>query len=127
MRSSALLIACVATLAAAPTAAGAKPLLLVSAEAAGEIVLVDPATAQVVERVKVGARPRGLKLSRDGNQLLVAVAGPPKAPGRAGAPAAGAGVAVVDVPGRKVVKQIATPGAPFAVDTPADGKTAYVS
>lgn len=128
MRSPALLIACVATLAAAPTAARAKPLLLVSAEASGEVVLVDPTTAQLVERVKVGARPRGLKLTRDGKRLLVALAGPPKAPARAGAPAApGGGLAVVDVAGRKVTKQIATPGGPFAVDVLADGKTAYVS
>jgi YVTN family beta-propeller protein len=127
MRSRPLLIACVATLAAAPTVARAKPLLIVSAEAGGDVVVIDPAAAQVVERVKVGARPRGLKLSRDGRELLVAVAGPPKVPGRAGAPPTGAGVAVVDVPGRKVLKQIATPAAAFAVDTPADGKTAYVS
>ena len=128
MRSPAVLIACVATLTAAPTAARAKPLLLVSAEASGEVVLVDPATAQLVERVKVGARPRGLKLTRDGKRLLVALAGPPKAPARAGAPAVPAGgLAVVDVAGRKVIKQIATPSGPFGVDVLADGKTAYVS
>jgi YVTN family beta-propeller protein len=134
MRSQALLFACVATtLAAAPTAARAKPMLLVSAEAGGEVVLVDPGTAEVVARVAVGARPRGMKLSRDGRQLFVAVAGAQKAPARAGAPApapagpAGAGIAVLDVAGRKVVKQIATPPGPFAVDLLPDGKTAFLS
>ena len=131
MRSSVLFTVCVAAGLAAPTAARAKPMLLISAEASDEVVLVDPATATVVERVKVGARPRGLKLSPDGRQLFVAMAGAQKGPARAGAPTppapAGAGIAVVDVAGRKVIKQIATPPGPFAVDLPPDGKTAFVS
>ena len=120
---------CVAAGLAAPAAARAKPMLLVSAEASGEVVVVDPSTAKVVERVNVGARPRGLKLSPDGRQLFVAMAGAQKPPARAGtAPVpAGAGVAVVDVASRKVVKQIATPPGPFAVDLLPDGKTAFVS
>jgi len=122
---------CVAASLAAPAAARAKPMLLISAEASGDVVLVDPAAAKLVARVHVGARPRGLKLSRDGRQLFVAMAGAPKAPGRAGAPTpaalAGAGVAVIDVAGHKVTKQIATPPGPFAVDLLPDGKTAYVS
>ena len=123
MRSEALLVACAAAALAAPNRAHAKPLLAVSAEAGGEVVLVDPATAQVVERIKVGPRPRGLKPSRDGKRLLVAVAGPPKA-------AAGdksAGLAIVDVVARKVAKQISTPPAPFAVDLSPDERTAFVS
>jgi YVTN family beta-propeller protein len=120
---------CVAAGLATPAAARAKPMLLISAEASGEVVLVDPSTRTVVERVNVGARPRGLKLSADGRQLFVAMAGAQKPPARAGAaPApAGAGVAVIDLASRKVVKQISTPPAPFAVDVLPDGKTAYVS
>ena len=90
MRSTVLFVASVAIVLAAPAAARAKPLLFVSAEAGGDVVVVDPAKAQVVERIKVGARPRGLKLSRDGRHLFVAVAGPPKAApptGRGGAAA----------------------------------------
>ena len=60
---------------AAPDRARAKPLLVVSAEVAGEIVVVDPAKAQVIERIKVGPRPRGLKLTRDRRRVLVALAG----------------------------------------------------
>jgi len=131
MRSTALLATCVATLFTIPQVARAKPLLAVSAEAGGEVVLVDPATAQVVEHIKVGTRPRGLKPSRDGKRLLVAVAGPPKAAPRPGAPAAAAdksaGLAIVDVAARKVAKQIATPPAPYAVDVSPDGRTAFVS
>ena len=131
MRSSTLLAAGLATLIAVEYSADAKPLLAVTVEAGGEVVLVDPATKQVVEHIKVGARPRGLKLSRDGRRLLVAVAGPPKAqakPGAAPAPApAGAGLAIVDVASRKITKQVATPPAPFAVDMLPDGRTAYLS
>jgi len=128
MPARALFVASFVLAAATPIRGYAKPLLAVSAEAGGEIVLVDPATTQVVERIKVGVRPRGLKASKDGKRLMVALAGPPKAAPKPGAaPAAGAGVAVVDVAARKVAKQIATPPAPFGIDLLPDGKTAFVS
>jgi YVTN family beta-propeller protein len=112
----------------APLAAHAKPLLLVSAEAGGDIVLIDPAKPEQLERVKVGLRPRGLKLSRDGKSLLVAVAGPAKgSAAKPGAAEPAPGLAIVDLPGRKVTKHIATAPGPFAVDLTPDGRTAYVS
>jgi YVTN family beta-propeller protein len=124
-----------ATFAMAITAANlghAKPLLIVSAEAGGEVVIVDAAKAEVVDRIKVGARPRGLKLSRDGRRLLVAVAGPPKAAPRPGAaptaaPTGTPGLAIIDVAGRKVTKQVATPPAPSGVDLLPDGRSAFLS
>ena len=134
MRSSAVgnLLVLVAA-AVAPLVAHAKPLLLVSAEAGGDVVLIDPAKAQVLERVKVGARPRGLKLSRDGKRLLVAVAGTakPTAP-HPGAPSLAAaepapGLAIVDVAARKVTNHVATAPGPFGVDLLPDGRTAYLS
>src|SRR6476620_2332548 len=127
MRSQAMLVACLAIL-LAPTVALAKPpMLFVSAEAGGEVVVIDPAKAQVVERIKVGPRPRDLDLSKDGKRVFVAVAGPQKAAPKPGPPAAppaaGAGLTIIDVPGRKVEKQIATlPGA-FGVGVSPDGKT----
>jgi YVTN family beta-propeller protein len=123
-----------ATFATAITAANlghAKPLLIVSAEAGGEVVVVDPAKPEVMDRIKVGARPRGLKLTRDGKRLLVAVAGPPKAAPRPGAappaPAGPPGLAIVDVAARKVTKQVTTPPAPSGIDLLPDGKTAFLS
>jgi len=128
MRSQPSLVACLAILLAAPTVALAKaPLLFVSAEVGGEVVVIDPAKAQVVERIKVGPRPRDLELSKDGKRLFVAVAGAPKAAPKPGAPAAAAGLIVIDVPGRKVVQQIATPSGAFAVGLSPDGKTAFLS
>jgi YVTN family beta-propeller protein len=133
MRTRVLFTLCVAAGLSAPAAGRAKPLLFVSAEASGEVFVVDPVTTKVIEHIAVGARPRGLKLSPDGRQLFVAMAGPQKPPVRAGAPApapagpTGTGVAVVDVAARKIIKQIATPPGAFAVDLLPDGKTAFVS
>src|SRR5690242_13163972 len=54
-------------------AAGAE--LYVSAEESGEIVVVDADRGEVAARVPVGKRPRGVKLSRDGKLLYVALSG----------------------------------------------------
>jgi YVTN family beta-propeller protein len=126
--SRALLVVWLAATVAAPNDARAAPLLFVSADAGGEVVVVDPAKAQVVDRIKVGPRPRGLKLARNRKQLFVALSGAPKS--AAPAPSAGAqtaGLAVVDIAARKVTKVIATPPSPLAVDVSPDGQTAYVA
>jgi YVTN family beta-propeller protein len=127
IRSSVLLAASLLAAVAAAGGAHARPMLIVTAEAGGDLVFIDVAKAAIVERVKVGARPRGLKLARDKRRLLVAVAGPPKTAAPAKPPAGEPGLAIVDVASRKVVKHIATPPAPFAVDLLSDGKTAYLS
>src|SRR4051812_36080908 len=60
-------------------AAGASTasLLYVSAEEGGEVVIIDAGAGEVVGRVPVGKRPRGLKLSGDGKHLFVALSGSP--------------------------------------------------
>src|SRR5581483_2705503 len=55
--------------------AAAAPLVYVSAEDGGEVVAVDVDKGEVVARIAVGKRPRGLKLSRDGKLLYVALSG----------------------------------------------------
>jgi YVTN family beta-propeller protein len=134
MRQGALFVGSLAAILAVSHTAQARPLLAVSAEAAGEIVLVDPVKAEVVERIKLGPRPRGLKLSPDKRRLLVALAGAPKpaaSPAARPAPApAGelsAGLAIIDVPTRKIAKHVATAPAPFGVDISPDGRTGYLS
>jgi YVTN family beta-propeller protein len=105
----------------------------VSAEDAGEIAAVDPIKGEVAFRVKVGRRPRGLKLSPDGKLLYVTLTGTPKADphGAVAAPTAGDraadGVAVVDVATRKVVRVLPAGQAPIALDLSPNGKTAYVA
>src|SRR5690349_21654335 len=51
--------------------------LYVSDERGGRIVVVDLSTGQASVSVSVGKRPRGLRLSRDGSQLFVALSGSP--------------------------------------------------
>ena len=51
----------------------------VSTEDGGEIVAVDPDRGEVVARIPVGKRPRGVKLSPDGKTLYVALSGSPRA------------------------------------------------
>src|SRR4051812_49416543 len=51
------------------------PVLYVSDETGGSVIVIDPAAGQVVDRIAVGKRPRGIRVSRDGKQLLVALSG----------------------------------------------------
>src|SRR5438132_8284043 len=53
------------------------PRLYVSDEPGGAVAIVDVEAGRVIERIPVGKRPRGLHVSRDGTQLLVAVSGSP--------------------------------------------------
>lgn len=105
----------------------------VSDEEGGYVVVVDPATAQVSARIPVGKRPRGMKLSRDGKQLYVALSGSPRGgpgadeshlpPADCGAD----GVGVVDLDARKLVDTLPSGPDPESFDLSPDGKTLYVS
>ncbi len=59
-------------LAQLPFLAGAER-VYVSNEDGQTVTVIDTAKAQVIATVDVGKRPRGLKLSKDGSQLYVAV------------------------------------------------------
>src|SRR5262245_57740616 len=52
----------------------------VSNEDGQTVTVIDTAKGAVIETVNVGKRPRGLKLSKDGAHLYVAVSGLPKCP-----------------------------------------------
>ena len=58
-----------------PTTGG--PRLFISDETGGAIIVIDPSTRQMIGRISVGKRPRGLRLSHDGTQLFVALSGSP--------------------------------------------------
>ncbi len=114
-------------------ASGVAPLVYVSDEAGGVVVAVDPDTAAVVARIPVGKRPRGLKVSRDGKLLYVALSGSPRAgpgvdeahlpPGDRSAD----GVGVVDLATRKLVNTFPSGQDPESFDLSPDGSTLYVS
>ena len=132
----------IALLAGAPallnagTAGAAPPAdtrLYVSAEDGGEVVVLDPARGEVLARIPVGKRPRGVKLSRDGKQLYVALSGSPK-----GGPGvdesklpppdrAADGVGVVDLATHKLLRTLSSGQDPESFDLSRDGKTLYVS
>jgi len=56
------------------------PRVYVTNEASGDISIIDPETRSVVTTVRVGKRPRGIKVSPDGRSLFVALSGSPSAP-----------------------------------------------
>src|ERR1700752_2996567 len=96
----------------APAPKPAGPRLYVSDETGGAVVVIDTASAQVVERIAVGKRPRGIRVSRDGTQLLVALSGSPIAgPGvdeskLPPADRAADGIGVVDLATQELVRNL---------------------
>ena len=125
----------------APPAAPAAPKapapgavrLYVSDETGGNVVVVDPEAGTVVERIAVGKRPRGIRLSRDGKQLLVALSGSPIAgpgvdesklppPDRAAD-----GIGVVDLATHKLVRTHHSGQDPESFDISLDGTKVFVS
>jgi len=113
--------------------AAAATIVYVTAEEGGEVVAVDPDVGEVIERVKVGKRPRGVKVSRDRKHLLVALSGSPRGgPGVDEAklpPAdrAADGIGVVELGTHKVSRTIESGRDPEAFDISRDGKTLFVA
>jgi YVTN family beta-propeller protein len=108
-------------------------LLYASAEASGEILVVDPGVTQIVARIPVGKRPRGLKVSRDGRLLYVALSGSPRGGPNVDesklppADRSADGIGVVDLNLRKLVRTFPSGQDPESFDLSSDGNTLYVS
>jgi YVTN family beta-propeller protein len=113
--------------------AAGKLRLYVSNEDSGEVTVVDPEAGQVLQRISVGKRPRGLKLSPDHKLLYVALSGSPSAgpgvdeskippPNRAAD-----GIGVVDLTANKLLRTLPSGPDPEAFDLSPDGKTLYIS
>ena len=107
--------------------------IYVSNEDSGEITVVDPGAGQVLQRIDVGKRPRGIKLSPDGKLLYVALSGSPSAgPGvdesKLPPPDRSAdGIGVVDLATFKLLRTLPSGQDPEAFDLSRDGKTLYIS
>src|SRR5207245_2643490 len=56
------------------------PRLYVTNERAGELSIIDPGSRRVLATVRLGKRPRGIRVSPDGTTLYVALSGSPLAP-----------------------------------------------
>ena len=98
--------------AATPATANASgPRIYVSDELGTEVVVIDPAARQVVQRIAIGKRPRGIKLSPAGKNLYVALSGSPiGGPGvdeskLPPADRAADGIAMIDVASHSVVRK----------------------
>jgi YVTN family beta-propeller protein len=109
------------------------PMLYTTDEEQGYVVVVDPGRGEVVARIPVGKRPRGIKLSRDGKRLFVALSGSPR-----GGPGvddkdlpppdrSADGIGVVDLASRSLLQTFVSGPDPEAFDLSPDGKTLYVS
>lgn len=107
--------------------------LYVSDELAGEVVVVDPATAAVVAHIAVGKRPRGIQRSADGTRLYVALSGSP-----AGGPNVDEsklpppdrrfdGIGVVDLQTQTLLTTYPSGADPEAFALSHDGKSLFVS
>jgi len=113
--------------------AAEKLRIYVSSEDSGEVVVLDPEAGQVLERISVGKRPRGIKQSPDHKLLYVALSGSPNAgPGvdesKLPPPDRKAdGIGVIDLTTNKLLRTLPSGQDPEAFDLSPDGKTLYVS
>jgi YVTN family beta-propeller protein len=118
---------------AVPVAQAARA--YVSNEDEHTVSVLDTERGEVVATVPVGKRPRGMKLSRDGSRLFVAVSGLPKCPpqvpdeecAKLERDLKADGIAVVDTRARKVVKLLQGGSDPEQFDISADGKSLFVA
>jgi YVTN family beta-propeller protein len=128
-----LTVAALGIVLALPAKAADKLRIYVSNEDSGEITVLDPAAGQVLQRLSVGKRPRGIKLSPDGKLLFVALSGSPNAgPGvdesKLPPPDRSAdGIGVVDLATFKLLRTLPSGQDPEAFDLSPDGKTLYIS
>jgi len=88
--------------------------IFVSDEAASCVQAVDAATLKVIECVEVGARPRGMAVSRDGKRLYVAASDANR-------------IAVVDTATRKMVRTIDSGPDPETFALSPDERQVYVA
>jgi PQQ-dependent catabolism-associated beta-propeller protein len=102
----------------------------------GESVSVlDTDRAEVVATVNVGKRPRGMKLSRDGKELFVAVSGLPKCPpsvpdeecAKLKRDLTADGIAVIDTTTLKLNRLLKSGSDPEQFDLSHDGKRLFIS
>jgi YVTN family beta-propeller protein len=120
----------------APTAVVTPPpsfRVLVSDETGGNLIVINGDTGEVSHRLAVGKRPRGVRVSRDGSQLLVALSGSPIAPpgvdeSKLPPPDRSAdGIGIVDLASMKLVRTLQSGSDPETFDTSLDGATLYAA
>lgn len=99
------------------------------------VSVIDTTSETVVATIPVGKRPRGMRLSRDGSRLYVAVSGLPKCPpttpdaecAKFVHDVAADGIAVVDTHARKVIRRLEAGSDPERFDMSRDDRRLYAS
>jgi PQQ-dependent catabolism-associated beta-propeller protein len=107
----------------------------VTNEEGESVSVLDTDKAEVVATVNVGKRPRGMKLSRDGKELFVAVSGLPKCPpsvpdeecAKLKRDLAADGIAVIDTATLKLSRLLKSGSDPEQFDLSHDGKRLFIS
>lgn len=125
---------CILEVAAAASDAGGGR-AYVSNEDGHSVSVLDVRSATHLATIEVGKRPRGMKLSRDGSRLFVAVSGLPKCPptvpdeecAKRERDLTADGIAIFDTALRKVIKVLAAGSDPEQFAMSADGKRLYVA
>jgi PQQ-dependent catabolism-associated beta-propeller protein len=125
------------TLEGSPGAASAAPAALayVTNEDSRDLSVIDTRTDSIVATIPVGTRPRGVRVSRDGKTVFVALSGSPKCPPtmpdeeceKMKADKTKDGIAVVDVAQRRTTRVLPGGSDPEAFDISEDGSTLFVS
>ncbi|HVQ42425.1 MAG TPA: beta-propeller fold lactonase family protein [Vicinamibacterales bacterium] len=116
-----------------PVLTAGGPRVYISDETGGAIIVIDPATREMLGRISVGKRPRGLRLSHDGAQLFVALSGSPIAgPGvdeskLPPADRSADGIGVIDLTTGKLSRVLKSGQDPESFDLSPDGARLYVS
>jgi YVTN family beta-propeller protein len=129
------LLACMACSSAGAGRAdsSAGPLVYISNEMGGTVSVVDPVAQRVVSTIAVGKRPRGIRASRDGRTVFVALSGSPVAgPGvdESTLPPPERerdGIGVIDVPDRRLVRVLNAGTDPEQFAISADGARLFVA
>jgi YVTN family beta-propeller protein len=110
-----------------------KERVYVSDEDGGAIVVIDATRDEVITRIAVGKRPRGLVISPDGERLYVALSGSPKSPPGVDpstippADRSADGIGVVDLGSLKLLQVIPGGQDPETFDVTRDGRRLWVS
>jgi YVTN family beta-propeller protein len=115
--------------------AGSALLAYVTNEGSEELTVIDTRTDSAVATIPVGTRPRGVRVSRDGKTIFVALSGSPRCPPtmpdeeceKLKADKSKDGVAVVDAATRKVTRVLPGGSDPETFDLSRDGATLFVS
>jgi YVTN family beta-propeller protein len=107
----------------------------VSNEDDRSVSVIDPNQEAVIATIEVGKRPRGMKVSRDGTRLFVAVSGLPKCPphvpdeecAKQARDLKADGIAVVDTVAQRLLRVLEAGSDPEQFDISRDGNRLFVA